>query len=99
MLQGERLIRGSVTIPAGEYVIRVIKNGEDDWTMALYAGQLRRGEKADMSKVIKLESLFSTAEGKAPHMLLDISPGNGKFEGRTVLTLHFGSLFLAGALS
>jgi hypothetical protein len=32
-------------------------------------------------------------------MLLDISPGDRKLEGRAVLTLHFGHLFLAGALS
>jgi hypothetical protein len=32
-------------------------------------------------------------------MLVDISPGHGKLEGKAVLTLHFGSLYLAGALS
>jgi hypothetical protein len=31
-------------------------------------------------------------------MLIDITPGSGKLEGKPVLTLHFGSLFLAGAL-
>jgi hypothetical protein len=87
------------TIPAGEYVIGVIKNSDTDWTMALYAGQLRRGEKADPTKVTKLESLFTTSAGTAAHMLVDISPGSGKFEGRITLTLHFGTLFLSGALS
>ena len=90
---------GAVTIPAGEYTIGVIKNGENDWTMALYPGRIARGQSPDMAQMIKLESLFSTSEGKAPHMLIDISPGWGKFEGRACLTLHFGSLFLAGALS
>jgi hypothetical protein len=90
---------GSVTIPAGEYIIGAIKNGENDWTMGLFPGTLNRGAKADMAKVIKLESMFSTSSGTAPHMLIDISPGSGKFEGRIVLTLHFGSLFLAGALT
>ena len=90
---------GTVTIPAGEYIIGVIKNGEKDWTMALYPGQIARGEKPDVSKVIKLDSVYSESEGKAPHMLIDISPGSGKFEGKAVLTLHFGSLFLAGAIS
>jgi len=89
---------GAGAIPAGEYVIGVIKNGDKDWTMALYPAPLKRGEKADPAKVMKLESMFSGSEGLAPHMLIDITPGKGKFEGKAVLTLHFGHLFLAGAL-
>lgn len=90
---------GEVAVPAGEYLIGVIKNSEEDWTMALYPGDIARGASPDMSKVIKLESMFLKDQGKAPHMLIDISPGSGKFEGKAVLTLHFGTLFLAGALS
>jgi hypothetical protein len=90
---------GAVTVPAGEYTIGVIKNGDKDWTMALYPGRVARGEKPDMAKVVKLESLFLPAHGPAEHMLIDITPGSGKMEGRAVLTLHFGTLFLAGALS
>lgn len=97
-LSGE-IKAGEVVVPAGDYIIGVIKISDTDWTMALYAGQIARGQQPDMSKVIKLESMYSTAAGLAPHMLIDISPGSGKFEGRAVLTLHFGSLFLAGALS
>lgn len=98
-LSGE-IKTGAVTIPAGEYTVGVIKNSETDWTMALYPGAIPRGgEAVDVAKAIKLESLFSTAQGTAEHMLLDISPGDGKLEGRAVLTLHFGHLFLAGALS
>src|SRR3954465_7047251 len=96
-LSGE-LKAGAVTIPAGEYTIGVIKNSETDWTMALYPGAAPR-EGADVAKAIKLESLFSSAHGIAEHMLVDITPGSGKFEGRAVLTLHFGNLFLSGALS
>src|SRR6266496_180013 len=33
---------GSVTVPAGEYTIGVIKNSEKDWTMALYPGTVPR---------------------------------------------------------
>jgi hypothetical protein len=90
---------GSATLAAGEYTIGVIKNGEDDWTLALYPGRLGRGDTPDAAKVIRLDSMFSAEEGTAAHMLLDITPGSGKFEGKAVLTLHFGSLFLAGALS
>lgn len=89
---------GSVVVPAGEYIIGAIKNGDKDWTLGLYPGTIARGASPEMDKVIKLESAFSS-EGKADHMLIDITPGQGKFEGKAVLTLHFGSMFLAGALS
>src|SRR5258707_14872485 len=81
---------GAVTVPAGEYTIGVIKNSEKDWTMALYpAVRPRGGEAVDVAKAIKLESMFTTAQGTAEHMLIDISPGDGKLENRAVLTLHF----------
>jgi hypothetical protein len=90
---------GAISLPAGDYTIGVIKNGENDWTMALYPGALDRGATPDPAKVIKLDSVYSGAQGKAEHMLLDITPGEGKFEGKAVLTLHFGSMFLAAALT
>jgi hypothetical protein len=90
---------GSVTIPAGSYTIGAIKNSASDWTMGLYPGQIARGETPDMSKVIKLESMFVGSGEPAPHMVIDINPGHGKLEGRTVLTIRFGTLSLGGALS
>ena len=90
---------GNVTIPAGEYTVGVIKNSDKDFTMALYPGTPPRGGAPDMSKMIKLASQFDTAHGKAEHLTIDISPGTGKFEGKVVLILHFGTLFLEGALS
>ncbi len=90
---GEKVIAA-----AGEYVIGVIKNSETDWTMALYNGVLARGATPDPAKVIKLESLFDPKIAPAGHMLIDITPGHGKFEGKAVLTLHFGTLFLSGLL-
>jgi hypothetical protein len=90
---------GAVTLPAGEYTIGAIKNSDKDWTLALYPGQLARGAEPDMSKMIKLDSLFSTTHGTAQHMVLDILPGQGKQEGKAALVLHFGTLYLAGALS
>ena len=89
---------GAVTIPAGEYTIGVIKKSEKDWVMALYPGAAPR-EGADVAKAIPLESAFSTTHGPAEHMLVDITPGDGTLTGRAVLTLHFGTLFLEGALS
>jgi len=89
----------TATLPAGEYTIGVVKNGEKDWTLALYPGRLQRGDVPDSAKAIRLESMFSADHGTADHMLIDVTPGHGKFEGKAVLTLHFGTLFLAGALS
>jgi hypothetical protein len=90
---------GDLTIPAGEYTIGAIKNGEKDWTMGLFPGAVPREGTPDVAKVLKLESQFSTDAGVAEHMLIDITPGSGKLDGRAVLTLHFGNLFLSGALS
>jgi hypothetical protein len=90
---------GAVTLAAGEYTIGVIKNGDNDWTMALYPGVLERTATPDVAKAIKLDSAYSSAQGKAEHMLLDVTPGEGKFEGKAVLTLHFGTMFLAAALT
>ena len=97
-LSGE-LKAGNVTLPAGEYVIGVIKNADNNWTMALYPGQLGMNEKPDKAKLILLDSAFSNTAGTSEHMLIDISPGSGKFEGKVVLTWHFGSQFLAGAIN
>ena len=90
---------GSTEIPAGEHTIGVIKNGANDWTMALYKGGLSRGETPDKAKILKLDSMYSSDSGSAEHMLIDITPGHGKFEGKAVLTLHFGTMFLAGVIS
>jgi hypothetical protein len=90
---------GGVTLPAGEYTIGVVKTGPNDFVMALYKGGLPRGATPDAANVIKLESAYSGSVGSADHMLIDITPGKGKFEGKAVLTLHFGTLFLEGVLS
>ena len=89
----------TATIPAGDYTIGVIKNSEKDWTMALFPGTPERGKPVDMAKVIKLDSMFEGGKGTAEHMLVDVTPGHGKFEGKAVLTLHFGTLFLSGVLA
>ncbi len=96
---GAELKSEKATLPAGEYTIGVIKNGDKDWTLALYPGRIARDQTPDATKAIRLESMFSGDKGTAEHMLIDITPGHGKFEGKAVLTLHFGSLFLAGVLA
>jgi hypothetical protein len=96
---GAELKVGKATVPAGDYTIGVIKNGDKDWTLALYPGVIERGATPDLAKAIRLESVFATDKGTAEHMLIDLTPGHGKLEGKAVLTLHFGSLFLAGVLA
>ena len=89
---------GDVSVPAGEYTIGVVKGDDGGWTMNLYPGRLGRGEQPDMAKLIKLDSYYSKDAGTADHMLIDLIPGSGETEGRIVLTLHFGSMFLAGVI-
>lgn len=93
------IMSGSVEVPAGEYTIGVIKNGDDDYTMALYKGTPPSGGAPDMAQMIKLDSMYSKEMGTSHHLLIDITPGDGEFEGKAVLTLHFGTMYLAGALS
>jgi hypothetical protein len=97
-LSGE-LKSEKATLAAGEYTIGAIKIAEKDWVLALYPGRLQRADTPDSAKAIRLESDFATDKGTAEHMLIDITPGHGKFEGKAVLTLHFGSLFLMGVLA
>lgn len=87
-----------VLVPAGDYIIGVIKRSETNWAMALHQGSIARGAAPDPAKVITLESIFDPKIAPADHMLIDITPGHGKFEGKAVLTLHFGTLFLSGLL-
>ena len=87
------------TIPAGEYTIGVIKNGDKDWAIALYPGRLARGQAPEVAKAIRLDSMFEGNKGTAEHMLIDVTPGHGRFAGKAVLTLHFGSLFVSGLLA
>ena len=89
---------GGVSVPAGDYTVGTIRKGESDWQMALYPGQVGRGESPDTSKLIKLNSSFSTDQGTADHIYFDILPGVGKMEGKTTLIWHFGPLYLAAAL-
>lgn len=90
---------GDTTLAAGKYRIGAIKNGDDDWTLALYKGQLGQGQEPDMANVIKLESSYLTNQGDSGHVYFDILPGHGDMDGRVVLIWHFGPLYLAGALS
>ncbi len=90
---------GSVSIPAGKYTVGAIKNSMTDWTMALSPGQLGRGETPDMSKLIKLESMFVKSAEGAPHLVVDVGAGHGKLDGKATLFIGFGSLFLSGAIS
>ncbi|MDA2934706.1 hypothetical protein MYX82_10245 [Acidobacteria bacterium AH-259-D05] len=97
-ISGE-LQSGSVTIPAGELIIGVVKNSAEDWSLALYPGKIGRGETADSSKLIKLDSMFFRTTEPIEHLTIDITPGHGRLEGKAVLSINFGTLTLHGALT
>ncbi len=90
---------GSVSLKAGDYTVGAVKQSDGTWTMGLYPGKMSYGDEADASKVIQLNSMFSKDHGHADHSHFDISPGGGSLSGKTVVTWHFGDLFLAGALN
>jgi hypothetical protein len=90
---------GEATIAAGDYTVGCIRDGDKAWTMVLAPGKLGRGESPDMSKLIKLDSHFSTEMGSVDHVSFDISPGSGSFSGRAVVVWRFGDHHLTGAIS
>ena len=67
--------------------------------MVLYPGKLERGEKPDLSKVIKLDSQFNKSADTADHLVVDIGPGWGSNDGKTVVLIGFGTLWLDGVIS
>ena len=95
----KELTVGETTLDAGKYTVGAIKNGDDDWTLFLYPGRPARGEGMDKSKAILLDSMFSRKQGISAHVRLDLMPGHGELDGKLTLVWHFGSLYLAGALS
>lgn len=98
-LQTETALKaGMVNIPAGTYTIGVIKNGAEDWTMALSPGELAFGASPDMSKLIKLDSAFNESNDNSGHLVVDIFPGEGKFEGKAVILLGFGTMWVQGLI-
>lgn len=88
-ISGE-LTAADVSVPAGKYTVGVVKNGENDWSLTL--NPVSSGDS------ITLNSMFSADMGTADHILIDISPGHGEHEGMATLTIHFGTLFVSGAL-
>jgi hypothetical protein len=87
---------GGATVPAGTYTVGVVKNGAEDWTMVLSPGELGFGESPDMSKLIELDSAFMKGNDDTGHLVVDIFPGAGKFEGKAVITLGFGTMWVQG---
>ena len=96
---GADLQAGGATIAAGDYTVGCIRDSENSWTMVLAPGKLGRGESPDMSKLIKLDSHFSTEMGSSDHVSFDISPGSGSLSGRAAVVWRFGDHYLAGAIS
>ena len=90
---------GSVDIPVGMYTLGLIKSGSGDWTLALHPGRLRQKEIPLGPKVTRLDSVFSSSEGMADHLVVDFSLGRDKLEGKVVVTFHLGSIHLAAEIA
>ena len=93
---GSAISAGGASIPAGTYTVGVIKNGASDWTMALSPGELGFGDEPDMSKLIKLDSAYNDSQDDTGHLVVDVFPGEGKFEGKAVILLGFGTMWVQG---
>jgi len=93
---GTAITAGGTSIPSGTYTVGVVRNSADDWTMALSPGELGFGDSPDMSKLIKLDSTFDGAGPEVGHLVVDIFPGEGKFEGKAVILLGFGTMWVQG---
>ncbi len=99
ILQLSQTVRlGSTEIPSGNYTIGLIKKGSDDWILALHPGRLRQKEVAVTPNLILLNTLSSRSSGRSDHLVIDFNLGTGRFEGKVVLTLHWGTLFLAAEI-
>ena len=89
---------GSATIPAGTYTVGVVKKSDSDWQMVLSPGELAFGDSPDMAKLIELDSSFRKSSEPVAHLVVDIFPGDGKFEGKAVILLGFGTMWVQGLL-
>ena len=89
---------GSASIPAGTYTVGVIKKSDSDWPMVLSPGELAFGDSPDKAKLIKLDSTFTKANDTTGHLVVDIFPGDGKFEGKPVILLGFGTMWVQGLI-
>lgn len=89
---------GGANIPAGTYTVGVVKNGDADWTMALSPGELAFGDSPDMSKLIKLDSAYNKSNDESGHLVVDIFPGEGKYDGKAVILLGFGTMWVQGLI-
>ena len=87
---------GGASIPAGHLYRGCRKNGADDWTMVLSPGELSFGDAPDMGKLIKLDSSFIKANDDTGHLVVDVFPGAGEFEGKAVILLGFGTMWVQG---
>ena len=89
---------GSASIPAGTYTVGVVKKSDSDWQMVLSPGELAFGDSPDMAKLIKLDSTFMKSNDPVGHLVVDIFPGDGKFEGKAVILLGFGTMWVQGLI-
>jgi len=85
-------------IEKGAYTVGLFKQEDGGWGLALQPGRLVLPRKELSDEMILLKSIFSTARGSSGHLVMDFAPGEGELEGKIVLTVQLGSIFVAGEL-
>ena len=76
----------------------MVKKSDSDWQMVLSPGALAFGDSPDKAKLIELDSSFRKSAEPVGHLVVDIFPGDGKFEGKAVILLGFGSMWVEGLI-
>ena len=66
--------------------------------MVLSPGELAFGDSPDMSKLIKLDSMFTQSNDPTGHLVVDVLPGEGKFEDKAVILIGFGTMWVHGLI-
>ena len=66
--------------------------------MVLSPGELAFGDSPDMSKLVKLDSMFTQGNDPTGHLIVDVFPGEGKFDGKAVILIGFGTMWVHGLI-
>ena len=90
---------GSLTIPAGKYLLRARAGNADDWTFLLIPALEGRNAKPDLTKAIALPTKTFTGRPVEYHLSLDICAGHGETDNMALFVLQWGDRRLEGQLA
>ncbi len=90
---------GSVTIPAGKYLLRARARNADDWTFLLIPAPEESNAKPDLTKAIALPTKTLTGRPVENHLSVDICAGHGETDNMALIVLQWGDRRLEGQLA